>query len=368
MKPTTAFHSLSTIIASSMVFTGCMLTEMKKNMDEMHDATVSMNEKMDTTNSGMKETNKGVSETGYTAKTTFLGLRKDSAAKMRIEALNEMIAAGEIKAKLEASTAYMYAMEFQAWDPIMEGQGEREVLFQEALAEFFKKVSEFSGKKKKVSPTQQKEDMKNLYAFVAALHRNNSLQTEKVTGSGYGVISLLDLIADGIDADAAIKAGKMSEQDLKPYQREVTRELQTATYVLRVRHNFLNAYAYVLMDKSDLGDDPGMLEKIWRLTGNSMFGIKWVPNFPAMNLSQINYTRLVVEYSMATRDILTRNGIDAMTSQSIIKLLKNIDWEETYAELDAEAAHSGPIAAQNRKESLDALKAAIEKLIAGSTT
>ncbi|MBI2607049.1 MAG: hypothetical protein HYW49_13325 [Deltaproteobacteria bacterium] len=356
--------TLAALTAASQIFAGCMLTDLKKNMDEMHDATVSMNKKMDTTNSGMSTTNAGVSETGYTAKKTFLALRKDSAFKARKEALRALRESKTMGAKLDAATSYMFAMEFQAWDPLLESNEEREVLFKEGMEDFIEDTKELMTNHAKVSPTSQNAKMWNLYAISAALHKINSLQKNVAKKSPFKIVSMIDLLAGGLDALTAINKSELSVNDISDddYRTVVMRWKEDAIYLLRVRQNFINAFAFAMSAMEEDGDEPSLVRKGILLVGAGMLGIDWTPTLADRDTKQIQYYNIMLDYSLATRDILDRNGIDAKSSKSILKIYRNMDWSSEGLDEQPKEASTQSLAQRERRDALVKLRDTFTKV------
>lgn len=266
-------------------------------------------------------------EVAANTKTIATGLRKSASDETRMRAREEMDKASTIKGKFEAATAYMYAFEFQTWNSKMEKAEDRQMQFKDALSEIFKGVAELAIQFNKVGPDKLSNDWKNAYAIAATLHRINPAQTKDSESGKYQTYSVYDLIADGLEAGEKVNRGTIEEADLLPYQLEVAREIKTAVWLLRVRHNFLNSYALSLLDRSDSGDTSNEVNKVWTRLINGTLGRDWKPNTQSMTVAEIKYVSLILQYSQRTRSLLSTNGYDTMRTKSVINVLRNIDWK-----------------------------------------
>jgi len=337
--------------ASTLGLSACLLTDMK----EMHDSTVAMNEKMNHTNGGMDRTN-------LLVKLSYLDGRKKEAVDERNHSLKMMEESEEVAPKLKHASSFMRALEFQIFKPELENQAEREILFNEAVAEFFKLIQEYAGNRGNVSPKSTDGKMQNLYAISAALHSVNARQELEQAGTRYPVLSLLDLINQGLDTARALREGRGNARALPEYVKEVIRNEQDAVYILRIRQNFLTAYGFALSASPENGNELSLLQKGWFLIGHGRLGIDWTPVFDDRNTVQLEYFAAVLQYALATRDALKANGYDPKTDQSILRIFKNIDWSKVEQTTPTEGEGLNLL---ERREAVEGLRSTITRIISG---
>jgi len=288
---------------------------MVKNMDEMHDATVSMNDKMDTTNqainktnsttehmstttdglasttNGMAKTTNGmatdVAATACIAGETYTALRQGNTLQARVgeDALGGMDSSHAIEDKIFHAGAYMKAFEFQIPNCAdSEYVAHLQIFYRQAAEEFTRVLPNYlttDKSKWSVSATSTDNKTNDLYALAVSLQELNANIVEawrlsNASGKGKGVLqpqSLLDLIESSLTRKIQIAAHP--EQAILA-DREFLFNEDMMIQLFQVRMNFLAAMALAkvsnLEEKGTLGL-PGLLREIKMLLGSH-----WEPN------------------------------------------------------------------------------------------
>lgn len=132
---------------------------MKKNLDEMHDATVAVGKQTP----AMKQTTDELKELTCTM---YRSLRQGNAKMSRDQDLVDMRKAEEISEKLAEASEYMQGFEYQVWSPSCENVISREKVMEQAVREFLAKLQGFSHKRDKVAATKTAEDYQDRKSVV----------------------------------------------------------------------------------------------------------------------------------------------------------------------------------------------------------
>ncbi|MCM0606550.1 MAG: hypothetical protein KA715_10710 [Xanthomonadaceae bacterium] len=307
----------SSLLISAVIVSGCGLI---KNMDEMHDATMEMND-------GTKAMGKDVKATKETSMSMFMEMRKDSASKDRREVLNDLETTDEIEAKLSQAKTYVDSMEYQHWDPAIESLEKREDIMAEGMRQFYYDISEFIKDRDQVSPIKTKNNMENLYAFSAALSHVSDSQKHMVGGSETSLLSPLDIMISALTKQAQINVGTLKSDSLTFAEKEVVKKAEDTIYLIRLRHNFLMAYTYALTAQSSNGNLPTTFQKLKVLMKTKLSKkYQWTPNFASRNPEQINFATDVAQNSINAGSFLRSIGYDPLTNKTIEKIQARADF------------------------------------------
>lgn len=324
---------LSTVAISSQILSGCMVTELKKNMDEMHNATVSMNDKMDSTNAGMNATNEALR---HACMAQVQGESKNS----RRAGLEEIESSKSMGKKLAAAVAYNFAFEQQV-------QKSECYQFPEYIAtvkdfmvrEFLESIQEYVGDMSKISTLGMGNKVDSLHAILLTLHYVNPVQQQLAKTHNFTAQSMLDLLADGIAAEASINANEVSTYDIAPHAKSVRKLIEEVRYLLKERYDFLPAFSYTLMTTHPSGNILSKAELLMRMGKVELAEFianhkllswikldgKWVPNLERKNATQIAYYAEILERAVETRNIIEKIDSSIETNKPFYDFFKNMD-------------------------------------------
>ncbi|MCC7442378.1 MAG: hypothetical protein IT285_12145 [Bdellovibrionales bacterium] len=306
-----ATSSLALALTAS---TGC---GMIKNLEEMHDATVSMSG----TTTGMAETTDHMADTtdnlNATAGSTYADLRQGNSLTIRTERLRAMEHAQAMAAKISEAAKFEMAFEFQLWKAFdADTEAKRQMLYEDAIPEFFRSIADYVPHNRPTDPTSNDDDMKNLYALAVTMHRVNPNQIAMAAEQGIDEVCILGLVKDGLRAKAAIESGEVGEEELPAYQVEVLKEEQNAVYMLKLRHQFLAAMA---MSKVSDTESRGNISAFFRKLRILLF--KWDADFSGLNEVQIREYAKWLRESDDTRDFLAEIGVESKLNKKLRKIL-----------------------------------------------
>lgn len=279
--------------------------------------------------------------------TMYTSMRQDSAMKARAAQFEALKTDDNIEARLSDAAIYMQGFEYQVWTPdCVEVNVSRDGAFAQAAQEILTKMQAFVKDRGNASPTKSDDAHEILYSLAATLHRVNENQENLLGASGYSVIRPVDILYSGLDLDNKKNRGELVRADMPEYATVVGKYQKDALYLLRLRHNFLLAYAYAVSDADNDGDAPKFMKKIRRVLGSTtilgrLFGSKWKPNLKSRTTTEIE-ERITLSLVLAveTRKELEKLGFDPMVNETVWKLWSKADFTE-YSETNLTAMDNG---------------------------
>lgn len=261
--------------------------------------------------------------------------RQGTSLELRLNILDQMKHAKKQFAKIKYANFYYKSLEFQLWKDAGRDNDERlEKLKLEAVQEVIQTVDELSPEgSRSLSPLSNKNHMQNLYALSAALHilnhekrLPNATSTESsdaldldLAGESHEPTGVLKLLLDALEAKKALDDGTIRPEDLKPYQASVLKFEEVATYILRLRVNFMTAIAV----KQLAAKDGEVLNLIRRMT---IWLRPWKPKVEARNTVQLRYYGWVLSEAKATRDNLKALGIETPLDPTLQQVIHNMQF------------------------------------------
>ncbi len=307
MNQTKSRSALKFSLATALIATsGCMLTD-------MHDATM-----------GMQTTTDGMSKTTCVM---YRSLRQGNAKVSRDKDFDDIRNAENIAGRLAEAAEYMQGFEYQVWSPTCIGEVSRDVALEQSVRELLTKIQGFIGDRSEVSATKTSKNFQVLYAFAATLHYVNPLQADLLTNSGLETLRPLDLLVKGLEMDQLRNRGEISEANIPTFVNIVGKYRKEAEFLLRIRSNFLMAYAYSHSDSDSFGNSPNSLNKIWRIGTSGLMNRSWKPKLDATTQTIIEEKIILsLKYAIETRESLIRLGIDPMTDENLVNVWKNADF------------------------------------------
>lgn len=332
------------ILSSCLALALASSCSVKKNMDQMGDDTHKMagtTEGMAKTTEDMKKTteemSKHVEGTKADSQRMQILLRQGQTLDARNNAIKHMEEADEMPAKLAHAVAYHEAQEYQLWIPKEEEDDKRDAMITDAVKEFFKIFASYVDDYSDFSVSSSHSSMQNMSALAGALHYNNDNQARLLREGGKcpdfpvckgNLLSMVEIIEAGMAKKNQLNRGLIATSDLKPWELEILRKEQDVVYLLKIRYNFLVAYAYALASAEKAGDEASKFTNITRFLGLLGTG-KWTPNFLSRNTAQIEYNALVLEYAQQTRDFLKSVGypIEDSVDNKVAKIWSRARWE-----------------------------------------
>ncbi|MDR3608483.1 MAG: hypothetical protein P4M08_14030 [Oligoflexia bacterium] len=189
----------------------------------------------------LSQTNGSLQATQLKMQDTYNGLRQVEAVRERQISLQDMESAKTIEGKISAAGVYMMAYEFQVWSADgSDTQEERDLLFSDAFIEFDKDLRNYLGAQPSTDPTSSAPAMMNLYAIAATLHMENAQQIALLQKNpSIPKATMLSLIESVLRRNQLLQAGKISWNDLKPYEQQALANYKDLEYILQLRANLV---------------------------------------------------------------------------------------------------------------------------------
>jgi hypothetical protein len=349
------------VIGVSVLMPAC---GMIKNLNDMHKSTVGMakttggmastTSHMANTTDGMAETTNHMSETtdGLSAMTEamYADLRQGNSLTIRTERLRTMEHLSSQAAKISEAAKFEMAFEFQLWKAFgADTEEKRQALYVDAIPEFFRSMAEYVEHKHPLMPVFMNNNIKNLYALAAGLHRVNPNQTAMLADSpDVEEVHMLKLIKDGLSAKARVVSGEVAPGDLPEYQQEVLKEEANATYILQLRHQFLIGMALAKVADFDSKSEVGQFFfKAWHML------VKWNADFSDLNEVQIKEYAKWLREAVKTQSFLASVGVTDRLDKKLRKVLTKMQ-----ISLPADQTKWG-----HREEQIADFKAAVQEVL-----
>lgn len=284
---------------------------------------------MKNTTTEMKDTTKGMASStkridGYSAN-TYRDMRLDTSISNGFKALNEMEAANSLEQKVIAAAYYMASFEFQLWkNNDLDDEALRQKMYALSVKRLFADIKEYvvSEKDAHKPPPSEKDasadanKLKNLYAISVAMHEINPNQEVAEKVNGVKLVSMLDLVTDGLRA-AALNS-KMDLAKTPEYQKIVAQNEELAVMLLQLRYNILAGKALKL-----IADLDGLFNGLINKTAKSLF--PWKPDLTRLtNTAKIEYAVKVTHLALDARKRLVSTG-NKVAEFGLSSILEHMD-------------------------------------------
>jgi uncharacterized protein YoxC len=330
--------------------------EMNRTTREMRDSTEALNSKtsqMSADTQIMRRSTENMAETTQAMHSETTGLKKISteldrqtgdlyqdarqgtSLELRLNVLEQMNQANKQFAKIKYANFYFKSLEFQLWKDAGRDNDERlDTLQLEAVQEVIQTIDELSPEgARTLSPLSNSNRMQNLYALSAALHVLNHVEhlpdpsgksehhglDLDLEGESHEPTGVLELLFDALKAKKSLEDGTLEPEHLKPYQASVLKFEEIATYILRLRVNFLTAITVKQLASED-GESLNLIKRM------KMWLRPWQPKVDVRNTVQLRYYGWVLSEAKATRDNLQSLGIDAPLDPMLQRVMGHIDF------------------------------------------
>lgn len=294
---------------------------MKEQLDDMHAKTG----QMAATTSKMEK------------KASHMGDNLDQAyaVTVRDKLLESMDAARSMEMKLGKATVYMVGFEFQVADCVGTERSKMLDLYKDALSEFYKDVREWARDYSDTDPAVKDNGVKNAAAMATVLHRINTNQEISCAEGGLHPVSMLGLIKAGMLARESVENGTVDIDSLPKYIRETLKNFRLATYLLKLRTNFLP-----LMALSQISD----MDPLAYYGAASLMSLKkkanseWHKDLTENDVAEIREWTAYIDEARKTRDFLTSLNIPVEIDSDIKLALQNMKLNDPEKSIRAPAA------------------------------
>lgn len=292
--------------------------EVKKNLDEMHGATVEMNNTTKTMNQNTTELQTATGE-------LYDALRQGDSLTSRRSALENLVKAKDPARKLSEAAKYFMAFEFQFWTQTGQDSGphRREEMATDAAREFFKDVQQFiPGMELKPRPlagqilSTEKSNLINcLNSLAVTMHLLNPKQEVRLKGDkSMQPLSMNKIIEESLLAKRSIESGEKTLSDFPGYVLEVLANEPIAFYLLEARYNYLIS---IFLGKSTNIAHSKMAAARFILKD-------WSLDLSTFNLAQTEEMTKFLSGALKTKNLLLKLGVSPRTDALVARLLRNM--------------------------------------------
>jgi hypothetical protein len=253
--------------------------------------------------------------------------RQGISHQVRSDALKDVATDGAIELKFKAAAVYFQGFEFQIWENILDDdEALRQSLLTVAAEEFllsFRGV--IDGKRKSPDPLSTDDKMKSLLAFGATVEQVNQIQVDasRKPGSGFPIISMHDILANGLRAKAQMDASPGAY--FPSYVYKVLLYEDEATYVFQLRANIMLG---MVIDKISDASQMTLTQKLGMLFNALGWSSSWTAKFSKINSVEIREITRYLDEVRKSIELLKelRSGPD--TNDKIETLLKRVKIEK----------------------------------------
>lgn len=342
-----------TNLLTSAIFTGIFIgivsaCETKREMSEMHDATVEMNtrtEELAQNSNDLKE------QTGE----LYDALRQGDSLQLRRNALERLVQTSDPANKLSEAAKYFMSFEVQLWS----GSGpdatdeKRQLLALSATKEFFKDVLQFiPDDQRTASPlngqiltTDAGNKFHCLNALAAAMHLLNPKQELYLkTNASMKPVSMMSLVQEALLAKESIESGAQDLKAVPGFVREVLANEKEAIYLLQARYNYIPTVL--------LGRSTNIATS--KLAAVKMFASAWTLDLEKFNTVQVYEFNEFLKAALETRDLLKQLGHSITMDAQVARIYKNMS-----VSLSAKASQQKANIEADFARNLDVFKAAL---------
>ena len=318
----TTNKNLLLLLSLSTLLGAC---EVKKNLDEMHGATVEMNETTKTMNKNTDEMNTRTTELKTATGELYDALRQGDSLAARRAALDNLVKIKDPARKLSEAAKYFMSFEFQFWTNEGQDAGEeqRDELAKEAAMEFFKDVQQFIPNMKlvpdpmagQILSTEKSNLVNGLNSLSVAMHYLNPKQEQRLKEHPEMTpLSMNKIIEESLLAKASIESGEKKIADYPKYVPEVLSNEAIAIYLLEARYNFLAAIL--------LGKSTNVAHS--KLAATRVLMTDWTFDLSKFNIAQTEEIKLFIAGALKTKKTLAKLGVHARTDFLLKRILKNM--------------------------------------------
>lgn len=311
--------------------------EVKKNLDDMHKATVEMSETTKRMEEKTGELDKKSGSLDDKTAELYDALRQGNAALLRKEFLQQMNESKEMAKKLSLGVKYFWAYEFQLWSMQgLDNDHRREELASSAAREFIREIHEYAPTEEFISPTSDNNTDMNFLALVTTLHEVNNKQKSRVDPKGIEHMSMLSLIERALKQKTDLDAGRISINDLKPASYDLLAFENKLIQILQARQNFI--LTMLVAKASNIDKDLKTKIKL------GLLGMKWSLDLGRYNDVEINEMTRYLKAVLDTRAILRNAGHAIVVDETIQKVMMNGQLTKTKPQSKARLAAESQIA------------------------
>lgn len=281
---------------------------------------------------------------------TMEAMKMGAALETREREFDAALAEEGFDLKTKYTSPYFQAMSFQLIGVMKENcidvEKTREAQKADSVKEFVKHMSKIVPSKfYKTKPTalDKSNEMQTLYAFAATMHELNQSQVNNLANrkeSYLKIITFYDVVTSSLALRDADRKGLIARSALTATDKNVLRETEMLTYIMKVRYMILPVIALARM--SNIQD--GIAEKL------DMRYTDWTVK--EMGTEEINYINDILDRAKTTKEFLKSIGEVVDLDDNIKKIYSNLKLNQEFVAENAENGSEKVKAISGLKERL----------------
>ncbi len=244
--------------------------EMKNGLDKMGKTTGEMNDQMkDLLTLTREQLIERITQMSNGMGSLFDVMRQGDTSGLRRVGISELLKQTTLQGRLAEAGLYLQGFEFQVLGNVGRDSEPRfrEVLYHQAMLEFFLKIEELAPKFGEIDPAAKpnlEDDVENrtsaFNAIAFALHKTNRQQ---LPDPAYGrPMSVYDLIITALEMKPYIDSGQIVLPPGPSYIKEVLGNPRRVEQLLQTRYNM---FVYGLLGATTNLSESGTMGQLWRL-------------------------------------------------------------------------------------------------------
>lgn len=333
-------------ILKIMIFILLTSCSAKKQLDNMHDATLVMKESTQQLNEKTDDIKSDSDSLLQLTEELYDSLRQGDAVKIRQAAWNDSLKAQRIEEKLAQSALYFMSFEFQLWNNYGQDllKDKRLSLQQQAAMEFFVKIESIAPQNYNANPLASplqydiggfgeifSDSNKNatFNSMAAAMHKINRKQFENLKKMNLQEtpISFLTIIEQALEIKILIDSGKMKVEEAPKFALEVLAHQEVVIALLETRVQFLTTM--FLMTATGL-QQKSVFTQAREIYLNHLLNKRWLLDLTKWDRAQKYYYQTeVLDQALHTKKILQKMGISIQFNKYLLSLIRRMNVKTT---------------------------------------
>jgi hypothetical protein len=293
--------------------------EMKDGLEKMAGTTKEMNQTTkDLLSLTREELIERLRDVSASTGSLFDAMRQGDTSALRRKGMETLLQQTTLQGRVAEAGLYLQGFEFQALGTVWKDTDPRfrELLYHQAMLEFFLKIDELAPKLGEVEPTAKPsidDDVENrtsaFNAIAFALHKTNRLQ---LPDQAYGKpMSFYDLIMVALALKPEIDSGRIVLPPGPSYIKEVLGHPERVRQLLQTRYNM---FVYALLGSTTNLSERGSFAQLWKLLWKLDLDLSEKTVGPAV-LQRLN-DEIFTPAARTTTDMLSVGIVPAFTGKT----------------------------------------------------
>ncbi len=303
------------MLLSVFLGVGLSACQAKKQLDNMHDATMDMRDQT-------QHLGRTSDELGRQMGEMYDALRQGDSMKARRDSLTALVSAQDSARKVSEAGKYFMSFEYQIWSGIGEDTPVRRIEAAEsAMKEFMKDVQEFLlPGQTEVDPFATRDSetgnrQMNFNSLAAALHMVNPKQTAmRQRQPGVAEMTMYSMLREALASKGKMDRGEVRVTELPGYVREALNYPRVLEMLLQARYNYLGAMAVSRVSKLREGTLPYLRMRF----------LSWDLDVSKLNVVEMREVARYFRAATTAHDVMKEAGVSPKLNHALGRVLGNM--------------------------------------------